>query len=171
VPATFSRTMRSLDADSLRTSILGLLLAAVLCGLWAAWFFFAQVTLYEVSETVRVVADAGAVAQFPPAALVRVRPGQRARLHLDGFPSTQYRTVPATVVDVTSEIRDGQVEIELVLHSDPASVIPLQQGLTGMVEIEIGRVSPATLVLHSAGEILTNLGALPRPSDVRGANR
>ena len=41
---------------------------------------------------------------------------------------------------------------------DPASPVPLQHGLPGTVEVEVARVSPATLVLHAVGK---RLGVLP----------
>ena len=45
------------------------------------------------------------VANFdPPAALGRIRPGQHARLRLEGFPWAQYGSVSATITNVASEI-------------------------------------------------------------------
>lgn len=92
------------------------------------------------------------VAEYtPPAALGRIQPGQPARLRLHGFPWTQYGSIRGTVVDVASEIRDGHVRVELKVDSDPTSPIPLQHGLPGSVEVEVERISPATLVLRTAG--------------------
>src|SRR5262249_58464419 len=49
-----------------------------------------------------------AVAQFAPSSAIgRVRPGQQARLRLDGLPWAQYGTVDASVPRVANEIRDG----------------------------------------------------------------
>lgn len=96
-----------------------------------------------------------AIAHFlPPPALGRIRPGQPARMRLDGFPWTQYGTIAATVTSVASEIRDGRVRVELTVHPDPASPIPFQHGLPGSVEVEVDRVSPATLLLRVAGKLL-----------------
>jgi multidrug resistance efflux pump len=108
-----------------------------------------------------------AVALFdPPAALGRVRPGQLACLRLDGFPWTQYGTVPATVTSVADEVRDGHIRAELAVHPDPASPIPLQHGLPGTVEVEVERVTPATLVLRAAGRLLAE-PAESGPASVR----
>jgi multidrug resistance efflux pump len=96
-----------------------------------------------------------AVALFPVAAVGRVRPGQAARLRLDGFPWTQYGTLPATVAGVGDEARGGVIRVELTLAPDPASAIPLGHGLPGSAEVEVERVSPATLVLRAAGQFLT----------------
>ena len=115
-----------------------------------------------------VVVPAGnlrAVANFdPPAALGRIRPGQHARLRLEGFPWAQYGSVTATVTNIASEIRNGSIRVELALDAHPESRIPLQHGLPGSVEVEIETLSPANLVLRTAGSWLagpkSNLGNL-----------
>src|SRR5262249_21350908 len=56
-----------------------------------------------------------AVALFPAASLGRIRPGQPARLRLDGFPWTQYGTIPATVARVGGEPSGGRIRVELAL--------------------------------------------------------
>ena len=108
------------------------------------------------------------VANFdPPVALGRVRPGQHARLRLEGFPWAEYGSVGATVTNVASEIRDGGIRVEMALDSNSGSRIPLQHGLPGSVEVEIETLSPANLVLRKAGSWLagsknnfTNLGTV-----------
>jgi membrane fusion protein (multidrug efflux system) len=95
------------------------------------------------------------VANFdPPAALGRIRPAQHARLRLEGFPWAQYGSVPATITNVASEIREGSIRVELALDSNSDSRIPLQHGLPGSVEVEIESLSPANLVLRTAGSLL-----------------
>ncbi len=92
------------------------------------------------------------VAEFPPASTVgRVRAGQPARVRFDGFPWTQYGSLPATVSGVASEVREGQVRVELRVAPEHRSAIPLQHGLTGQVEVEVERASPAELFLRAAG--------------------
>jgi multidrug resistance efflux pump len=98
-----------------------------------------------------------AVAEFaPPAALGRVRPGQPARLRLHGFPWAQYGSIPATVTSVAGEVRQGTVRVELAVAEGQNTPIPLQHGLPGSVEVEVERVTPATLVLRTAGQLLTS---------------
>ena len=46
--------MRFLQADRFRNWGLGLLVAAILMGAWAAWMFLARVTLYQVSRSARL---------------------------------------------------------------------------------------------------------------------
>jgi membrane fusion protein (multidrug efflux system) len=97
-----------------------------------------------------------AVAFFDPATSVgRVRSGERARLRLLGFPWTKYGTVPATVAHVGNEPKDGQIRVELLLEPTPGTRIPLQHGLPASAEVEVERVSPASLVLDAAGRFLS----------------
>lgn len=95
------------------------------------------------------------VAQFPPSlAFGKLRQGQPARVKLKGFPWMQYGTVAARVTRVAGDIRDGQVRVELALANPAASRIPLQHGLPGSVEVEVEHISPAALLLRSAGRLL-----------------
>ena len=98
-----------------------------------------------------------AVAQFPPsAALGRIRPGQPARLRLDGFPWTEYGSISTSVSTVADEIRDGQVRVELSLAPGTKFPLTLRHGLPGAVEVEVERLSPARIVLRAAGQLLTS---------------
>jgi multidrug resistance efflux pump len=95
-----------------------------------------------------------AVAQFTPASAIgRVRPGQKARLRLDGFPWAQYGTVDASVLQVANEIRDGAVRVELAVVPAGNGRIKLEHGLPGSVEIAVEDVTPLTLLLRSAGAL------------------
>jgi multidrug resistance efflux pump len=95
------------------------------------------------------------IAEFPPAvAFGRIRPGQPARLRLDGFPWAQFGDIKGKVESVASEPRDGKARVEFSVLLDAESSIPLQHGLPGAVEIEVERVLPSVLVLRAAGQIL-----------------
>jgi multidrug resistance efflux pump len=109
-------------------------------------------------DTLGMVLPAGTlrvVASFLPAlALGRIQPGQPARLRLDGFPWAQYGSLAGTVTSVASEARNGVIRVELRLEPVTPTVIPLQNGLPGTVEVEVERISPATLVLREVGNRL-----------------
>ena len=92
----------------------------------------------------------------PSTSVGRVRAGQRARLRLLGFPWTKYGSIPATVNRVGNEPKDGQIRVELLLRPRPASASPCSTGCRRAAEIEVERVSPASLVLDSAGRFLTS---------------
>jgi membrane fusion protein (multidrug efflux system) len=126
----------------------------------------------QEGDTLAAIIPPGAlkvVAHFlPPDALGRLRPGQPARLRLTGFPWTQYGSVTARVASVADEARDGRLRVEFSIVPDPASLIPLQHGLPGTVEVEVARVSPATLVLHTIGKRLGTLPGAPTTGDRGG---
>lgn len=94
------------------------------------------------------------IAEFLPSALGKVRPGQPALLRLQGFPWAQYGAVSARVSRVAGEIRDGKVRVELAVSLASPSRIPFQHGLPGAVEVQIDRISPAALILRSAGDVV-----------------
>ena len=99
------------------------------------------------------------VADFPPSrALGRIRPGQTARLRLQGFPWTEYGTLTPTVSTLASEARDGKVRVECQLQPGGSSSIPLQHGLPGTLEVAVDDLSPARLILRAAGQRLSNPG-------------
>jgi membrane fusion protein (multidrug efflux system) len=94
------------------------------------------------------------VALFPAAAVGRIRPGQVARLRLDGFPWAQYGTLPARVTDVGNEPTSGLIRVEFGLAPNPDSAIVVEHGLPGSAEVEVEHVSPAVLVLRAAGQLV-----------------
>lgn len=93
------------------------------------------------------------VADFAPAsALGRVRPGQPARVRLDGFPWVEHGTLGARVQQVAGEVHEQRLRVELRLDPQPAAgALPLRHGLTGSVEVALDEVSPAVLLLRSLG--------------------
>jgi len=113
--------------------------------------------------------DLRIVAQYDPAeALGRVRPGQKARVRLEGFAWTEYGEVIARVTDVAREVRDGKARVELeVVSASPR--IPMQHGLPATVQIEIERSTPATLVLRAAGKLVSGAPASSGPAGPAGA--
>jgi membrane fusion protein (multidrug efflux system) len=120
-------------------------------------------SVVEAGARVATVVPSGtlrAVAFYDPSTSVgRVRPGQRARLRLHGFPWTKYGSIPASVDRVGNEPKDGNIRVELLLRPDPGTRIPLQHGLPATAEVEVERVSPAALALDAAGRFLTRADA------------
>jgi multidrug resistance efflux pump len=110
--------------------------------------------------------DVRAVAEFGAPSLGRVKPGQPARLRLDGFPWTQYGYVDATVTSVAGETRDQRVRVELAIQRSTVSKIPLQHGMPGAAEIEVERVAPLALLARSLGQTLS--GTVPTAATATG---
>lgn len=161
--AALARLEHTIDQMRVRAPITGILgeVAALQPG-----------AVLRQGDTLGVVLPPGTlrvVATFVPAvALGRVQPGQPARLRLDGFPWTQYGSLTATVTSVATEARDGMIRVELHLPAETPTAIPLQHGLPGSVEVEVERVSPATLVLREVGAHLgvsTSNAAVPWRQD------
>ena len=147
----FSRSMRSLQADSFRTALVALLVAMVFLIAWTAWFFLARITLYETSQAVSMTKRGMVVADFPPETLGRIQPGQPALLRFGGAARDQTGTIPAIVMNVIDQTPEGRVRVELVALG---VVAPYQDGLPSQVEIEVEHISPATLVMRASGQFV-----------------
>jgi len=151
--ATSSATIRRLEYDIERRSI-----RAPISGRLGECAILRPGSHISEGQQLGVILPRGKlqiIAEFAPsAALGKVRPGQPAQLRLQGFPWAQYGTVSAQVARVAGEIRDGKVRVELRLSSASPSRIPFQHGLPGSVEVEIDRISPAALILRSAGDLI-----------------
>ena len=91
MPSTFSRTLRSLEADSFRRSFWALVVVVGLLGAGGAWFFLAEVAVYETTEGARLEV---AKAAHPVAASVAGR-------------------VNATHLVLGGKVREGEVLVEL----------------------------------------------------------
>ena len=102
--------------------------------------------------TVIPAAELKVVAAFPPSdAVARVRSGQHAQLRLDGFPWTEFGSLPVEVAKVGGEPREGKLWVDCSVNAEGNSAIPLQHGMPGTLVVEIERISPAELVLRAAG--------------------
>lgn len=110
------------------------------------------------------------VASFEPSrAMGRLRPGQVARIRLDGFAWTEHGMIDAQVDRVASEVRDGTLSVEFSLV--PGSKLrgaDLQHGLTGTVEVAIESVAPVVLLLRSMGQATRTPGAVPAQAQSGG---
>lgn len=102
--------------------------------------------------TVIPVDQPHAVAFFSAASVGRVKTNQPARLRFDGYPWTQFGTVPAVVRRVGSEPTAGVIRVELELQPEPDCAIPLTHGLPASLEVQVEQVSPAVLLLRAAGQ-------------------
>jgi len=117
----------------------------------------------EILSTIVTPGDLRIVAEYAPAAAVgRIKPGQAARLRLDGFPWIQYGSVLASVTTVGDEPREGRIRVELVNDQETPFRVPLIHGMTGTVEIEVEKISPLRLILRAIGK---RLGALVKEHD------
>jgi membrane fusion protein (multidrug efflux system) len=115
------------------------------------------VTSGEKLATVVPHSELRIVANFPPASVLgRIHPGQFSRMRLEGFPWAQFGTIEAQVSHVGSEIRDNLVRVEFSPNNSKDSPIMMQHGLPGSIEVSIELISPAVMILRSAGQWLSN---------------
>jgi hypothetical protein len=136
----FARTIRALDRDDFRASNLGLLLAAAVLAAWIGWALAARVPQYEVSGNVHFEPDGRTgLAYFPARTARSIRAGQAAIVRAAKSSITAAVTGGAAT-------GDGLVRVDLQLSQHTA---PLEAPLA--VEVEIERVSPATIALRAAG--------------------
>lgn len=150
----FSRSMRSLKADSYRPSLAGLLVAMLLLIAWSGWFFLARITLQETGQIVSATGRGTVIAQFPVETLGRIHRGQSALLRLDAVTEDEAVPIPAIVLDVAKDTQEGQGQVEVFPLPEAAARMPLQDNLTGRVEIEVERLSPAALVVRASGQLI-----------------
>lgn len=113
--------------------------------------------------TIQAEGSIGVQALFPPArALGHIRPGQRARVKLDGFAWSRYGQIDARVERVASAVQDEQILVQLSLDGEMPAGLPLLHDLPASVEITTGSKTPFELLLQRAGEILEETAtALP----------
>ncbi|WP_394836788.1 HlyD family secretion protein [Pendulispora rubella] len=104
-----------------------------------------------------------AIGDFVPEdALGRIRRGQAGRMRLDGFPWTQFGTVPVIVRDVASVAHNGRIRVELDLVAAGNPLIFLEHGLPGALEVDVETSTPARIALRYAG---SRLGAPVQKGD------
>ena len=149
--------MRALYDDSYRFSLVGLIIAIAFLATWAAWFFLAQMTLYETGQIVSVTRDGAIVADFPLEALPRLRRGQPAFLFPQDTQGVSTGPLAAVVTDVSSQTDEDRVEVALYPRTNMAALAIPQDRMTGQVEIEVEHVSPAVLMMRTSGRFFDAL--------------
>lgn len=129
----FARTLRALDADDFRSSKLGFLFVAILLGVWAWWMLAARVPRYETTTSV-AIESGRAIAYFPSTS--QIHSGQSALVTLGND------TFPARVQAVASD------HAELVFTDNQQ---PTTTSSSATAEVEVSRISPATIALRTLG--------------------
>ncbi len=156
IQATIARLKQDIDKHSVRAPVSGRIGDATPLRVGA------NVT---PGQKLAAVVPGGAlmiVAEFSPAVLGRVKPGQPARLRLDGFPWAQFGSIDATVSRVAGEIREGQARIEFAVAPASAANKVLQHGLPGSIEVTVDHASPAVMILRAAGQMLSTSPQQPQ---------
>lgn len=96
MPTTFSRTTRSLAQDSSKYAVIAWLIGALFLSGWIIWFYFAKISVYEISSKARLEVDRSS---HPIAALVASK-------------------IVSTALSLGQEVQEGEVLVALDASSE-----------------------------------------------------
>lgn len=165
----FFRSQRALKNDHPRSFSGGIALASLIMSLWLIWFFKAPISVYETSISARleiaglskedpktiqaavVTPQPTLIAEFLPSrGSKRIRPGQKARLWTTNPAGREYGYISTQVIGIRKRNLDGHLWAEIAVDEQALSFLPLSIDLSGLVEVEVERKTPACLVFGSA---------------------
>lgn len=142
LPTTFSRTTRSLAYDSSRLAIAAWLLGGAVIAVWLVWFFFAQITVYEISSKARLEVNHSA---HPIAALVA------GRIESVNFGLGQQVEVGQILVTLDSRSQKLQLqEAEARLNALPPQIVLLEKQITELEQVKARDHQAALAAIDSA---------------------
>ena len=153
----FAQTTRSLNADRGIAALVLLALLSLLLSVWLVWAFTARFSVYAVSETTQIRLDDTITTTFTTDAAKGLRVGQKALIYLDAPPLSEPVVLPAQVIDVEGVASGAQVKVAPDFRQIEAAPVNAEilaafsQPVSGRVEVETETLSPALLVLRSAG--------------------
>ena len=153
----FAQTIRSLSADRGIAALVLVALLSLLLAVWLIWAFAARFAVYATSETAPIRLDNTVTATFSTDAGKHLKKGQAALIYLDAPPLSEQVVLPAQVISVAS-LSDG-VHVEVAadfrqIEAGPVNseiLAAFTKPVSGHLAVEIETLSPATLLLRSAG--------------------
>ena len=148
----FSRSIRSLNIDSYQASRIGMALGILIMVALLLWFFLVKVTIYEFSTDLDYKETGILTAGFPKENLKKITAGQPAIIQIDLGPNQPDITLTGMVVETDST----QETAELVILSEEITQIPLDEDISGQVQVEVEYVTPAMLVRRASGMYVNN---------------
>lgn len=153
----FAQTIRSLNADRGIAALALVALLSLLLAVWLIWAFSARFSIYANSETGPIRLDDVITTTFSVDAAKELKQGQAALIYLDSPPLSEQLILQGQVVGIDNGTENAQVRIAPDLR-------PLERGrlsdeilaafstpVPGHVAVETEMLSPATLLLRSAG--------------------
>ena len=141
----FARSVRALDHDRFRPSVVALFGAIFLMIAWSIWFVFAGISIVESSENVQIKRDGSLSVTFSSSAKTNLHPGLKATVSASAPTSDKAISYPAQVANVSLTSSTGAVVADVYLLSGPR----LAADSRPKVDVEIERLSPAALVLRA----------------------
>jgi len=153
----FAQTSRSLKADRGIASLVFLATVSLLLIVWLVWAFTANFSVYAVSDTTQIRLDDTITVLFSADAGQELRNGQKALVYLDAPPLTEPFILPGQVIGLESAPNGVRAKIAPDLRQIEAGPMyaeilnAFSQSVSGHIEVETETLSPASLVLRSAG--------------------
>ena len=160
----FSRSIRSLNIDSYRVSLIGMALGVIIMASLLLWFFLVKVTIYEFSTEINFTGSNTVTAKFPKDDLKKITSGQPAIIQIDASPNQPSITMTGMVIGTNS----SQETAELVILSEEIQQIQLDDEITGQVQIEVEYITPAVLVRRASGMYVNNSQIPVSPQEFEG---
>lgn len=153
----FAQTIRSLNADRGIAALVLVALLSLLLAVWLIWAFSARFSVYANSETAPIRLDDIITTTFSADAAKDLKKGQAALIYLDSPPLSEQFILQGQVISIASG-SDG-VEVQVApdlrqLETGPINseiLAAFSTSVPGHVAVEVEMLSPATLLLRSAG--------------------
>ncbi len=145
---SFSRSIRVLDADKFRPSLWIIGAAVILLLIWVIWFLFSNMTVLAATGSITISPTGIVKANFSTEEARRIRIGQLGWLQIDEEGIGQF----PLIVQQRTAVQGERVIVELLAVDEIFYSLTFPDGVSGKVQVEVERVSPARLVLRSAGQ-------------------
>lgn len=159
----FARSTRALHTDRPYPALTVLVMAILLLGLWAVWFFWAPITLYETGQIVGATRRGTLVAAFPALAGTRIQSGQLALLRPQSDLAKPAKGIPAVVMEVSNKVVNGQLQVALAPLLDQQTDNSVLKDFRGQVKVAVEQISPAQMVWRAAGQDIDTAAVLVEP--------
>ena len=148
----FSRSIRILDADKFRPSLLIIGFAIVILVIWLLWLTLARITLLETGQIIHITPVGAVEAEFKGKNNQRIKAGQPGLLTITGEAGDNLGLISAIVVARHATTEEGTIRVDLLIIDDRFFSLPISDEIAGQVKIEVDRVSPLQLFLRSSGQ-------------------
>ena len=146
----FSRSIRSVQADRGKITLLGILFSSLLLITWLFWFLTSKIEVKQMTTDVVPHKQGDVFAFYPRQNALKIRIGQEARYSLLNTQEEIAPFIPAQVMDIISDRKSGKIKVKL---SQEPGFYSFQVGPETPIEVSIvvEKVSPAILLLEKTG--------------------
>jgi hypothetical protein len=152
VATPFSRSIRSIQADSGKLTILGVIFSSLLLLAWGIWFLGSGITVNQVSTDIEIGKHGDVFAYFAPNHATKIRIGQKAKYHFLNTGEDANPVIPGQVMDVSRDFSSGKTRVKI--SQEPGFYnFQVEEDSQLEIAIEVEEISPAVLLLEKTGLI------------------